>query len=193
MINSTNYVQYAIRTESGVEDGNITPIDRLSNPQNARLLHGAMGLCTEAGEFMDAMKKAVFYGKPIDTVNLKEELGDILWYIAIIIDALGDTTIDEIMAVNIAKLKARYPDKFSKTHAEVRDLDRERSVLEVLECSENDWYTPASKLPELNITVLVATLYGVYLSAWDGTNWYYIIGGVKSNAIIKTVIKWRYQ
>lgn len=47
------------------------------------LLHCVTGLVTESAELVDAIKKHVFYGKPLDVVNIKEELGDLLWYIAI--------------------------------------------------------------------------------------------------------------
>lgn len=47
------------------------------------LLHCATGLVTESAELVDCIKKHVFYGKPLDVVNIKEELGDLLWYIAI--------------------------------------------------------------------------------------------------------------
>ena len=52
-------------------------IERVSKIGTLRLLHAAMGLCTESGEFMDMMKKHILYGKTIDEVNLKEELGDL--------------------------------------------------------------------------------------------------------------------
>jgi NTP pyrophosphatase (non-canonical NTP hydrolase) len=93
------------------------------------LLHAAMGLTTESGEFMDALKKHVFYGKPLDKVNLKEEVGDLLWYCALALHAL-DSSFEEVMATNIAKLKARYPDKFEESQAINRDLDKERGILE---------------------------------------------------------------
>src|ERR1700677_3795449 len=38
-----------------------------------RLLHVGMGLCTEAGEFVDQLKRHIFYGRPIDRTNLIEE------------------------------------------------------------------------------------------------------------------------
>lgn len=94
-----------------------------------RLLHAGIGMVTESAEFIDAIKKHVFYGKPLDKVNLKEELGDLLWYIEIAMDALG-TTAEELQRTNIAKLKARYPNKFSLENAENRDLATERAILE---------------------------------------------------------------
>lgn len=123
---SQNYVANACNTESPV-----TPemIERLTNPQTVRMLHAAMGLSTEAGEFVDMLKKHIFYGKPLDLVNAKEEIGDSMWYVAIAIDVLK-TTLDDVMTVNINKLKARYPEKFTEFHAENRDLTTERSILE---------------------------------------------------------------
>ncbi len=96
---------------------------------NCDMLHAAIGIATEGGELLDALKKAMFYGKPLDVVNLKEELGDVMWYIAIACQALG-TTIDEVQAIKIAKLKARFPNKFTSQDAIERDLDNERRVLE---------------------------------------------------------------
>lgn len=43
--------------------------------------HACVGLVTEVGEIMDAYKKSTIYGKPLDAVNVLEELGDVLWYL----------------------------------------------------------------------------------------------------------------
>ena len=94
-----------------------------------RLLHAGIGIATESGEFLDALKKHVFYGKDLDRVNLKEELGDLLWYIAIAMDELG-TDFNTEQLRNIAKLSARYPEKFTREAAEFRDLLKERQILE---------------------------------------------------------------
>ena len=103
--------------------------ERLSDPNMIRMLHAAMGLCTESGEFMDALKKTIFYGKKIDLVNLFEELGDLMWYIALAMDEIG-LPMEECFERNIAKLQARYKDKFTETKAENRDLAKERQILE---------------------------------------------------------------
>jgi NTP pyrophosphatase (non-canonical NTP hydrolase) len=47
------------------------------------LLHCASGMVTEAGELIDPFKRAMFYKKELDVVNVIEEVGDGLWYIAI--------------------------------------------------------------------------------------------------------------
>jgi NTP pyrophosphatase (non-canonical NTP hydrolase) len=93
------------------------------------LLHGAMGVCTEGGELLDAMKKHEFYGKPIDWINVKEELGDIFWYLAIGCRA-ANISLEEVAETNIAKLKRRYPDRFTSAAAINRDISAERAVLE---------------------------------------------------------------
>lgn len=102
------------------------------NPQRDKmqdLLHASMGLVTEAGEFQDMLKKHLYYGRELDTVNLREEIGDLLWYCAIALNAL-DTDFQAVMQTNIDKLKARYPEKFTEEKAENRDLDKERKILE---------------------------------------------------------------
>lgn len=114
-----DYIQKAIKTES------------LNTyiKGNERLLHAGVGLATETGEFLDAIKKTVFYGRELDRVNLKEELGDILWYIAIAMDELG-TDFETEMNRNIEKLEQRYPEKFTFEKSENRDLNKEREILE---------------------------------------------------------------
>lgn len=102
---------------------------RLQNGHTVRLLHAAMGMCTESGEFMDMLKKHILYGKPIDEPNLKEELGDLEWYVALAIDELK-TTFGIIFETNIEKLRARYPNKFTEHDALNRDLEKERKILE---------------------------------------------------------------
>jgi NTP pyrophosphatase (non-canonical NTP hydrolase) len=120
------YIKAVCKTES-VDFDAISK--RLSNLGLIRLLHAAMGLETEVGEIMDQLKKHIFYGKELDTVNLMEELGDLFWYTGIMADTL-DFHYETIWERNIAKLKARYGDKFSETRAEDRDLERERGILE---------------------------------------------------------------
>lgn len=125
-MDNKEYVKNAVRTESRDFEAIAA---RMSQVENQRLLHAGIGLATEAGEFLDALKKHVFYGKDLDKVNLSEEMGDIFWYCAIIADQLG-VDFTQVMEVNIAKLKARYGDKFTETGAQQRDLQKEREILE---------------------------------------------------------------
>jgi NTP pyrophosphatase (non-canonical NTP hydrolase) len=158
-----------------------------------RLTHALLGLATESGEFTTTVKRVAIYEKPLSTEfigHMREELGDLLWYVAIACDALEyeiseyqylfddfdqlTTTvqliavstrltreigffafqlplhedagardfimrsllnivcavahacdalgfsIEDVMAENIAKLQARFPDKYSNAAAEGR-------------------------------------------------------------------------
>jgi NTP pyrophosphatase (non-canonical NTP hydrolase) len=96
---------------------------------NGRLLHGMIGGCTETGEAQDAFKKNLIYGKTLDNVNVLEEIGDRLWYIALELNAIG-ATFEDAFVTNIAKLCKRFPDKFTEENALVRDTDAERKALE---------------------------------------------------------------
>jgi NTP pyrophosphatase (non-canonical NTP hydrolase) len=180
----SDYVELACVTESVVDQ-----IEGLES----RMLHGLIGLCTESGELLDAMKKHLYYGKELDTVNMLEEIGDLCWYLAIICDVADidfaeqiekakefndtqeersllsvcaelnavcggnlvtytnsgqphviqplfylidelvielDGMWEEICEKNIAKLKARYGEKFDAHKALNRDTDAEREILE---------------------------------------------------------------
>jgi NTP pyrophosphatase (non-canonical NTP hydrolase) len=122
-------INYAI--EAGVTDHKdySTVVARIADDRTARLIHYALGIGSEAGELQDALKKYVAYGKPLDLVNLKEEVGDLLWYIARICDTAG-FSIEDAMETNIAKLKARYGHKWTQQAALNRDLEKEREILE---------------------------------------------------------------
>ena len=79
----------------------------------SRLDTAASGMCSEAGEFMEIVKKLKFQGKPYDAKNrehLEKELGDIMWYVAQAALALG-VRLDEVIYTNTLKLAARYPNQ----------------------------------------------------------------------------------
>lgn len=115
------HIKAALRTKTGLKMS--------VNEGNEDLLHAAMGISTEAGELLDAVKKHLFYGKPLDVVNIQEELGDLYWYMSVLCEWLG-CTHEELMERNIDKLKVRYPEKFTSDKAINRDLESERKVLE---------------------------------------------------------------
>ena len=88
-----------------------------------RLITAALGMSAESGEFTEVVKKIVFQGKPYTEENrfhMKRELGDVMWYVAQACMSL-DTTIDEIIEMNVEKLQARYPGgSFDVHHSENR-------------------------------------------------------------------------
>ncbi len=144
-MNLKEFVELAVRTKSdtfsiptssnasarGIDNGQGKP-NRIPDD----VLHAVIGISTEAGELLDVVKKNMFYGKPIDYVNLDEEMGDVLWYIAVYHFARG-RDIEATMVQVIEKLKVRFPDKFSDTRALERNLPAERQVLEA-HSVEND-------------------------------------------------------
>ena len=91
-----------------------------------RLLTAAVGISAEGGEFLEIVKKIAFQGKPYDEASLnhlKIELGDVLWYVAQACMAL-DVSLDDVIARNIQKLSARYPDgAFNQYFSENRRID----------------------------------------------------------------------
>lgn len=124
--NSSEYIKEALRTDANDYSPSLQRM-AFADQGILRAEHAAFGLVTEAGEILDVFKKFKFYGKPIDRVNLIEELGDVMWYCAIMADSLG---INFVWYTNIAKLKKRFPDKFTSEKALNRDLLAERQVLE---------------------------------------------------------------
>lgn len=92
-------------------------------------IHMLMGMSTEIGELMDVFKKNIAYNKTIDWINVKEEIGDTLYYIASFC-RINELDLEEILNMNISKLESRYPEKFTEYHANNRNLKREREILE---------------------------------------------------------------
>ena len=128
-ITPNEYQRLAIRTENTPRFINIAGKTEAENATLDGLIHGAVGLCTEAGELQDMLKKHVMYGKPLDITNAVEECGDALWYIAIVLSKAG-VTLEDCMDRNIAKLRVRFPDKYTNQAALNRDLSAERAELE---------------------------------------------------------------
>lgn len=78
-----------------------------------RLMVAALGLAGEAGEFANLVKKMTAHGHPFDPDSLKDELGDVLWYLAEAATASG-LNLDEIAQDNVDKLLKRYPEGFNQ-------------------------------------------------------------------------------
>lgn len=83
------------------------------------LINGVMGLCGEAGEAIDLVKKHLHQGHPLDKDKLVKELGDIAWYLAETAYAL-DFPLEIVLRMNLEKLKNRYPDGFDESRSQNR-------------------------------------------------------------------------
>lgn len=119
-MNGKEYQELAMRTYDGYA------MNRLSSNvmsatfyETAALLNGVLGLTGEAGEVSDLVKKGIFHEKGIDREHLEKELGDVMWYIALICQTCG-FDLDDIMQMNVDKLKARYPEGFDVVKANNR-------------------------------------------------------------------------
>lgn len=75
------------------------------------LINGVMGLCGESGEAIDIIKRHLAQGHDLDKEHLASELGDIAWYLAETATVLG-YNLEDILQMNIDKLKKRYPEGF---------------------------------------------------------------------------------
>ena len=91
-----------------------------SNNMEDLLTEGALGICGEAGEVSEHIKKWKYQGHGLDKEGLLIELGDVCWYIAILAKAL-ETDLETIMRLNINKRKNRYPNGFEAE----RSINRE--------------------------------------------------------------------
>lgn len=83
------------------------------------IFNACLGLSGEVGEFNDMIKKWVFHEKELDMEHAKKEAGDILWYVVMLCESFG-WNMEEIMQMNVDKLKARYPDGFDVERANHR-------------------------------------------------------------------------
>ncbi|MDO7847655.1 MazG nucleotide pyrophosphohydrolase domain-containing protein [Hymenobacter sp. M29] len=87
------------------------------------------GMVTEVGELVDVFKKNLAYGKPIDWVNVEEEVADVMWYL-VNFCRINHINLEKALYNNIQKLKVRFPDKFTGEAAINRDTTKERVELE---------------------------------------------------------------
>jgi len=98
--------------------------------RNHRTLHALLGLADELGELFEANSNVTLNPEnEIDRTNWIEEIGDLCWYLTLLMDSLG-TNLEEVLEANVAKLKKRYPEGFTTRSANNRNTDDERQVLE---------------------------------------------------------------
>ncbi len=114
-ITPNEYQRETLRTASGMNGG---------DDKNMLLLMGVMGMCGESGEAIDLVKKALFQGHELDERHLALELGDVAYYVAVAAHAIG-YTFEEVLQMNMEKLRKRYPNGFEvkrSVHREKGDV-----------------------------------------------------------------------
>ena len=97
---------------TGNEYQRLAMVTAASLDNKQKQMNAVLGLNGESGEVADIYKKATFQGHSLDKKHVAEEIGDVMWYCALMASGLG-TDLNEIMENNINKLKARYPEGFS--------------------------------------------------------------------------------
>lgn len=98
-----SYQQDALRTARVDPEAPLLRID---------IARDGLGLTGEAGEVADILKKYIGHGHALDREKVVKELGDVLWYVAVLAHRMG-WTLEDVALVNIEKLRKRYPDGFS--------------------------------------------------------------------------------
>lgn len=121
-MNASEYQKLAMRTKNN--DANVQLLEKAKANGDCFgcIVNACYGLSGEVGEFNDMIKKWIFHGKPLDDTHAKKELGDILWYVAMMCDGFG-WDMGDVMQMNIDKLKARYPEGFDMIRSNNRKND----------------------------------------------------------------------
>lgn len=104
--------------------------DRLAGDTElaVRFNHGAIGIVKEGGELLSLLEKWLHYGQGLDVERVKDELGDVMWYVALVANCL-ELSLDEIMEANIRKLSVRYPERYTDLCALNRDRAAEAKAI----------------------------------------------------------------
>jgi NTP pyrophosphatase (non-canonical NTP hydrolase) len=108
--------QYQILASRMLVDEPPTPV----TPQEIMILWNAIGAAGEAGELANMIKKGILHRHGVDPEKIRDEIGDVLWYLAGLCTQFG-FTLGDAMESNIAKLKKRYPDGFSEQDSKLRE------------------------------------------------------------------------
>ena len=106
-------------------------------PLQASMLHMAVGISGEAGELLDAIKKHAIYQKELDFANVKEEAGDILFYLTGLLNDVG-ITLNECIEANREKLSKRYPNKCYSNADAIKRADKLDVIEEPVVLKDDD-------------------------------------------------------
>lgn len=129
-VNTDNTETAIAQIEYGLKNLKSTHISDNVQPLkiNSRIFHHILGILTESGELSEQLLDH-FVADDIDHTNLAEEVGDLCWYQSGLLDAIG-ADYEDVLNRNIAKLRLRYPNKFTSADAINRNLAAERTLLE---------------------------------------------------------------
>ncbi|ELA6946625.1 nucleoside triphosphate pyrophosphohydrolase family protein [Vibrio parahaemolyticus] len=129
--NGADRIKAAFVYGEKLRDTGLLPREQLHidlEPLDKERLHALLGIVSEAGELCESIYSCIINNDPLDRDNLIEELGDVMWFIALFARSL-DTDLENIVTINIEKLKVRYPEQFSDFQAVNRDLEGEKNAI----------------------------------------------------------------
>lgn len=121
-ITGNEYQKLAMRTNDGKCTERLVESCGAAFVDVGGIVNASLGLSGEVGELNDYIKKAIFHGHTVESVKVKKEIGDCCWYLALMCESFG-FELEEIMQMNIDKLKARYPEGFSEERSQHRAED----------------------------------------------------------------------
>lgn len=116
------YQKAAMRTNDGKCTERLEKVCGIPSYDFGGVINASLGLSGEVGELNDMIKKFAYHGHRLEFEKVKKEIGDIMWYIAMMCDSFG-FDMCEIAQMNIDKLKARYPEGFSEEASQNRKAD----------------------------------------------------------------------
>ena len=114
------YQKHAMRTNDHKATQRIADKIVIDGVDIGGIFNACLGLSGEVGEFNDMVKKWVFHENELDINHAKKEAGDICWYLAMLCESFS-WNLEEIMKMNVDKLKARYPEGFDIDWANHRE------------------------------------------------------------------------
>lgn len=113
------YQNEALRTASLLPPWTYEKEVKDQMPQALGLSVLALGVAGEAGEVADYLKKVIGHGHALDQEKLMKELGDVLWYVAVLANRTN-ISLEEVARENILKLRKRYPEGFDPERSKNR-------------------------------------------------------------------------
>lgn len=114
-MNLLSYQKLAMRTNDKNNTARLMQCQRRCKPDTdiGGIVNACLGLSGEVGELNDMIKKWMFHGHNLNHSEIEKEIGDVLWYVAMMCESFG-FSMEEIAQKNINKLIERYPDGFSE-------------------------------------------------------------------------------
>lgn len=113
------YQNEALRTASLLPSWNYEKAAKDQLFESVGLSVLALGVAGEAGEVADYLKKVIGHGHALERDKLLKELGDVLWYVAVLANRTG-ISLEDVARENILKLRKRYPDGFDPERSKNR-------------------------------------------------------------------------